>query len=146
VKTSTKKYPEAKSGLNEVESADLSYHKTSRGIEPDAHWMEEESRNVPEEIDTSENLVHLYLSETRRTPMLTGHEEKRLGCLIEQEKHLSQLALELANKLNREPSASEIFITLLENFCRESELFKALCRQLTFLIQIQSLLRQLILD
>ncbi len=52
----------------------------------------------PDEIDTSENLVHLYLSETRRTPMLTGQEEKRLGSYIEQEKYLTQIEHELASQ------------------------------------------------
>jgi hypothetical protein len=52
---------------------------------------EDESRNVTDEIDTSENLVHLYLSETRRTPMQTGTEEKRLGSYIDQDKYISQI-------------------------------------------------------
>lgn len=81
MKTSTKKNTQLKSAFTEDESMDMTYHKEPDGIEPESHWAEEESHNTPDEIDTSENLVHLYLSETRRTPMLTGKEERGWGAI-----------------------------------------------------------------
>jgi len=35
----------------------------------------------------------------------------------------------LASRYDHEPSAADIFLTLLDNFCRESGLFEALCQQ-----------------
>jgi RNA polymerase primary sigma factor len=131
VKTTTKKTANAKPNLTEDESLDVSYRKDTGEIEPEGHWLEEEQM-LPGEIDTSENLVHLYLSETRRTPMLTGPEEKRLGSHIEQEKYLAQLERQLAAQYDREPTATETFLSLLDSFCRESTLFEELCERFSF--------------
>ncbi len=128
VKTTTKKNPASKSEFAEDESMDLGYRKEAEGIEPETHWMEDDAHNVNEEIDTAENLVHLYLSETRRTPMLTGVEEKRLGSYIEQDKYLSQVEHELNSKQNRPPTSVEIFMCLLDSFCREGPLFEAIVK------------------
>jgi RNA polymerase primary sigma factor len=122
-----KKNSTVKSAFEE-ESLDMAYHKESDNIEPEGRWSEEDSHNTPDEIDTSENLVHLYLSETRRTPMLTGLEEKRLGSYIEQEKYLTQIENELAGKNDKDSSATGVFLTLLDSFCRSSTLFEALCQ------------------
>lgn len=128
MKTTTKKRSRTKAGYAEEEPLEVTYHKEPEEIEPESRWFEEESR-LPGEIDTSENLVHLYLSETRRTPMLTGQEEKRLGSYIEQEKYLTQMEQKLMAK-HPEPSASDVFLSLIDNFCREYSLFDVLCRYL----------------
>ncbi len=129
MKTTTKKNPEMKPAFSEDDTMEMTFRKEPEVIEPDTHWTEEEPRNTPDELDTSETLVHLYLSATRRTPMLPGQEENRLGSYIEQEKYLTQIEQELAARYDREPSASDVFIALLDNFCRESSLFEALCQQ-----------------
>jgi RNA polymerase primary sigma factor len=126
VKTTTKKTANLKPNLTEDEPMDMAYRKDPPEIEPEVHWLEEESQ-LPGEIDTSENLVHLYLSETRRTPMLTGQEEKRLGSYIEQEKYLAQMEQQLIAQLDRKPSGTETCLHILDSFCRESVLFEALC-------------------
>ena len=117
-----------KSVFAEEEPAEMTYRKDSENIEAEARWTEEEPHRPPDELDTSENLVHLYLSETRRTPMLTGHEEKRLGSIIEQDKYLTQIEQEMTNKLDHDPSSVDILFALLDGFCRESALFDALCK------------------
>ena len=127
MKTSTKKSPGVKTAYAEDEPVEMVFRKDSDNREPETRWTEEAAR-LPDEIDTSENLVHLYLSETRRTPMLTGSEEKRLGSIIEQEKYLAHIEQEVANRLDREPSAVDTFLALLDGFCRQSALFEALCR------------------
>jgi len=129
VKTTAKKNTETKPPFTEDETMGVSYRKGTEDMETDTHWLEEEPRRSPDELDTSENLVHLYLSETRRTPMLTGLEEKKLGSYIEQEKYLTQIEQELVSKYDREPSAADVLLTLLDSFCRKSSLFEALCRQ-----------------
>jgi hypothetical protein len=129
VKATTKKNSEQKQAFTVDESLDIAYHKGSENLGAETHWIEEESQSPPEELDTSENLVHLYLSETRRTPMLTGQEEKRLGSYIEQEKHLAQVTQELTNRYDREPSAVEILSTFLDNFFRAYPFFEALCNE-----------------
>jgi RNA polymerase primary sigma factor len=127
--TKNKNNSNTKSSFTEEESLDMTYHKEPEGIEPEIHWTEDEPHNQPDEVDTSENLVHLYLSETRRTPMLTGQEEKRLGSYIEQEKYLSQIENELLNKNGKKSSGTEVLLTLLDSFCRSNMLFNALCQE-----------------
>jgi RNA polymerase primary sigma factor len=130
VKTATKINPAAKSEFPIDETLELGFHPESEDNEAEPTWLRYDSRNPPDEIDTSENLVHLYLSETRRTHMLTGREEKKLGSYIEQEKYLTQIEQEITAKYGRGPSAYEIFISVLDSFCRECSLFKALCQHL----------------
>lgn len=129
MKTTTRKNNASKSTFTEDEPIDMTFRKDQENADPDSHWTEEDSRASTEELDASENLVHLYLSETRRTPMLTGQEEKRLGSYIEQDKYLAHVENELSNKLNYKPSAAETILALLDSFCRESTLFEALCRR-----------------
>lgn len=57
----TKKNPSAKSNFSEEEPLFTPYHKEPEEVEPELHWTEDEPRNQPDEIDTLENLVHLYL-------------------------------------------------------------------------------------
>jgi RNA polymerase primary sigma factor len=131
VKTNVKRNSAAKNAFADEEPLDSRYHKVregQEGVESEPHWTEDESNNRADEIDTSENLVHLYLSETRRTPMLTGNEEKRLGSYIEQDKHLTQIEQELTARLGRKPTELDIFFNLLDSFCRESSLFESLCQ------------------
>jgi RNA polymerase primary sigma factor len=130
VRTTTKKKPAVKSVFTEDESMDTPYRKETRNIEQDSAWTEESPRTIPNELDTSENLVHLYLSETRRTPMLTGQEEKKLGSCIEQDKYITQLEQELSLPLGREPSSTEILLKLLDGFCRKGSIFESLCQHL----------------
>ncbi len=131
MKTKTRKTPAAKPGFTEEEPLEMTYRKDkdTEVVESEVNWTEDESQ-IPDEIDTSENLVHLYLSETRRTPMLNGKEEKQLGSYIEQEKYLTLMEQKLSAKFNREPSATELFLYLIDSFCREHELFDALCSHL----------------
>jgi RNA polymerase primary sigma factor len=129
VKTTTKKNQNARRLFPEDEAPEMTYHRITNPSpegEIESHWPEEDMF-AGEEIDTSENLVHLYLSETRRTPMLSVQEEKFLGILIEQEKYLSQLEHELAEKYQRIPAPAEVFQTILESFCRGIEIFRILC-------------------
>jgi RNA polymerase primary sigma factor len=125
VKTSTRKHQD-QTVFTEEESADVVFHKGPEVNEVESRWTDENVQNLPDEIDTSENLVHLYLSETRRTPMLTGHEEKRLGSYIEQDKYLTHIEQESSHLLKHQPSAVEVLLTLLDNFCRECSLLEAL--------------------
>lgn len=124
-----KKNPAIKPDFTEEESLDMAYHKEMDGIAPEVRWAEDESHSQMDEVDTAENLVHLYLTETRRRPMLTGQEEKKLGSYIEQEKYLYQIEYELTEKNNRRPTGTEILLTLLDSFCRSSSLFETLCDQ-----------------
>jgi len=130
MKTTTRKNQSIKAGFSFEEPLEGSFNKEPEEIETETRWNEEDVHNPPDELDSSENLMHLYLSETRRTPMLTGLEEKRLGSFIEQEKYLTQIEQDLKSKFNREPSGTELFLTLLDSFCREASLFEALCRHL----------------
>jgi RNA polymerase primary sigma factor len=130
MKTTTKKYPITKTAFSEDDSIEVTYRKVPDTLEPETQWTEEEPRTPPEEIDTSENLVHLYLSETRRTPMLTGLEERKLGSYIEQDKYLTQLEQDFFTRHDRKPLAYEVLLVVFDNLCRESLLFKNLCTQL----------------
>jgi RNA polymerase primary sigma factor len=127
VKTATKKTTNLKLEYPEYETPEVTY-KNDDNIETGSHWTEEEPHQA-DELDTSENLVHLYLSETRRTPMLTAQEEKKLGSQIEQEKYLAQIQKELASRNHIEPTSTELLQALLDRFCRELPLFEALCWQ-----------------
>jgi len=130
MKTTAGKSSFLKTAITEDDSIDATYHNVSDAFERETPWTEEESYRRPEESDTSENLVYLYLSETRRTPILTGQEEKRLGSYIEQGKYLTQVKQDFLTRYDREPVASEILLIIFNNLCREALLFKSLCRQL----------------
>jgi RNA polymerase primary sigma factor len=127
VKTTTRKNTQSKTAYSEDESLDVSYRKPSDGADNESHWTEEETY-TPDELDTSENLVHLYLSETRRTPMLKAAEEKSLGGQIERDKYLSRLENELTTQQGSEPGSMEIFRAIVDSFSRAGAFLGALCR------------------
>jgi hypothetical protein len=112
------------------ESLEMAYPTDAEVTEPNAHWTEDESHYQTDEVDTSENLLLLYFLDTRRIPLLTGQEEKRLSSYIEQEKYLNQIEHELASKYDREPTAVEGLVALVDSFCRSRSLFKSLCQRL----------------
>jgi RNA polymerase primary sigma factor len=123
----TKNKTSTKDAFSEYESSEVSC-KSNDNIEIGPRWTEEQL-HAPDGLDSSENLVHLYLSETRRTSMLTAQEEKRLGGQIEQEKYLSQIEKDWTSENHREPTPTELLKAILDRFCREALLFEALCRQ-----------------
>lgn len=128
VKTATKKKARAKSDYHEYEALEVADQNTDN-IDAESRWAEE-GPGRSYDLDTSENLVHLYLSETRRTSMLTAQEEKELGSLIELEKYLLQIERDLTAKSGREPGPVELLKAVLESFCREAFLLKVLCSYL----------------
>jgi RNA polymerase primary sigma factor len=130
MKTTARKSPVIRPVFNEDDTIDTACHTVPDTFEPETQWTEEEPYGRTEEIDTSENLVYLYLSETRRTPILTSQEEKKLGSQIEQDKYLTQLKQDFLTHHDRKPLASEILLIIFDNLCSESLLFNSLCRQL----------------
>jgi len=132
MRTTTKRNLKTKSTITDDEPMEVTFHHNASNIRADPHFSEEEI-NAPEELDTSENLVHLYLTETRRTPMLTAQEEKTLGKYIEQEKYLSQIERELTSRNHGKPTSSKLLQAILDRFCRESSLFQALCQHFNIL-------------
>ena len=123
LKVNSKRNSQEKTIITEEEPLETTYHKSPENMEPEAqsetHWTDDEILGISEDLDSTLNLVHLYLSETRRTPMLTGAEEKKLGSYIEQDKYLAQTENQLSSKFQRQPTAAEIMFNLLDSFNRE---------------------------
>lgn len=111
----------------EEEVLDLNYRGNSDPAGLDFHWLEDPPQ-FPDDFDTPENLVFLYLAETRRTPILTAAEEKYLAGQIELGKYLDQIETELKTQVGREPSDVEILQSAITRFRREGIIFEALCR------------------
>jgi RNA polymerase primary sigma factor len=97
-------------------------------VESEEKWIENETHSSVYNIGDTENLVYLYLSEMGQTPKLNAAEEKRLGSLIEQEKHLSDIEQELTENNNTQSLAVDILLALLDRFCENGLLFDAVCR------------------
>ncbi|MDP2916610.1 MAG: sigma-70 family RNA polymerase sigma factor [Dehalococcoidia bacterium] len=102
------------------EPTDVAYRSYTDGIEVHEHQPEAEPNDT-------ENLVHLYLSETRQTPMLNAAKEKQLASQIELEKHLTEIQQALTAEHGFPPSDVDVLLAAARRFSKASYLFGVLC-------------------
>lgn len=81
-------------------------------------------------VKNVEDPVQQYLFEAGRTPLLTAEQERVLARRIEMGNYLARLERDYREKLNSEPSALDLLLTLAERLIESRSLFDRLCQYL----------------
>ncbi len=74
----------------------------------------------PEEYDTTDDPVRMYLHEIGRVRLLTAADEKVLAKKIEEGKRISEIKRDYQQRYGRPPSATEIILAMLRDLGRAS--------------------------
>jgi RNA polymerase primary sigma factor len=104
--------------------------------------LKEEIEEAPEETELEippekpgeqaevEDPVRMYLHEIGRVSLLKREDENNLAKRIEEGKHISDLRDDPQHKNGRPPSASDIFLSMLENLTESTVVIRFLFKQL----------------
>jgi RNA polymerase primary sigma factor len=115
--------------------------ETEETIEPDATWQEarhleiekpdsalelelETSLEQTDEQEVVDDPVRMYLHEIGRVPLLTADEEKDLARKMEEGRRIKQIRQGYLKKYDREPSATEIIITILQELSQAAPIIQ----------------------
>jgi RNA polymerase primary sigma factor len=82
------------------------------------------------EQDITDDPVRIYLHEIGRVHLLTANDEKNLAKQMEEGKYIADIKLDYAQKNGRQPSGSDVVVSILENLNQYPQLVQQLQEQL----------------
>jgi RNA polymerase primary sigma factor len=120
--------------------------ETEEPVEPDALWhearhleLEKPESTLDLELETSleeigeqevvDDPVRMYLHEIGRVPLLSAEEEKELARKMEEGRRIKEIKRGYLHRYGREPSATEIILTILQELSHASPTIRLLQKQ-----------------
>jgi len=86
--------------------------------------------SLPTEVAPGEDALHLHISGSKQTPLLSAREEALLGSKIEAGRGLSQVEQSWVSEHGEAPSAIDLLHTLAKGLVQMERLFDLLCQYL----------------
>ena len=113
----------------EIESEDIAeLTKLAQAIPSDLEL--ETQLEALEEQEIADDPVRMYLHEIGRVRLLTAEDEQTLARKMTEGKHIQEIRQDWIQRYGRQPSATEIILTILNELCQASPIIRLLQKEL----------------
>ncbi len=119
-----KEEPEPEAALREAREMDIEKREGAADLDLDISLEGIEAQEVVDDP------VRMYLHEIGRVRLLTAVDERNLARKMTEGKRIKEISQEWLQRYGREPSATEVVITILSEICQASDLIQALQAEL----------------